>query len=426
MKKFLSVALVWIVFIVMAIEFVLLMPALQINAEQTAKADLAALTEAAFQKMDEAKNSLQQTQAAADGQILSKARAVARILAHDDAQMATDGLAAMAELLELYKIDVVDFSGGIIASSDANYINTNVLQDAQLSWMQDVLDDPNASEAETDPKDETVRIACVPRTDTEGIIVVRGKDGVVEAAASAAQPSEVLRQMSFVQDTLEIVEGGEDGVTTTDGRFCLQTTKGDVTLRASRSVASVYIVRNAVALGMAVLLLVCVIAAIIIQILLSKLMMAQRPLVNRDKQEAETEIETLDGASDQPPETNDASWETPIGQEKLPPREKKRRKKQKDNPMVENPTVTAQEQENETETAQMDAPEPEHADENRETLTSNAADFTCADGTETQQKQELSVEEKLKTESKPASPKKKGRQGKNPASDNEDGFEKIF
>ncbi|MEG1525378.1 MAG: hypothetical protein RR475_10185 [Clostridia bacterium] len=271
MKRFLSTWLVWIVVAVFALALLLGLPPLTGQAEQAARTDLTALTNAAFNRIALAQKNLEGMRAASNENILSKDRAVARFLAHDDTLLETDALVVLCEMLHLYEIDVTGSDGVVIATSQPANMGRNLLEDTSISWTKAVFDDPTVEQAEPDVDDETVLIGAVPRTDIEGIVLVRGRDESVATAKAAADPHEVLRQMSFIQDAMEVVEDGEkEGVSIIDGLFTVRTTRDGVTIAASRSLSSVYVLRNAIALVLSIFMVVCVVASVVIQSLIPK------------------------------------------------------------------------------------------------------------------------------------------------------------
>ena len=281
MKKILSVALVWIVFGFFALSFLLVMPGLQAVAEKAAREDLTSLTDAAFELMALSDESCRTAETVADQTVLTKARAVARMLAHDDTLLSSDGLNALQEQLALSRIDVIDYEGVLVASTDPARIGTTVSSDDQMTFVSQVMDEPGMEAAQGDNSEAGLRWGCVNRMDTDGVILVTGMDAALAAAKTAATPEETIRRMSFIRDTLQVTAGGEDGAQIVGEYYTVQNTQNGVSLLAQRALSSVYLTRNLAAMILSSMMILGVCAAIVIQLLLRRQILLEQKLAKR-------------------------------------------------------------------------------------------------------------------------------------------------
>ena len=321
MRRFLRYGLVLLVLLAFAAALVLLPPVLQAQAEQVAKADLTVLANAALARMESAETLYEEIRSSADEGILSRARAVSRVVAHDDTLLTPEALTALCEQLDLYLIDVTAADGEVVGSSEAGYVGKNITEDETLAWMEAVLEDPTKEYTETDPGDDSVRMGCVPRDDSVGMVLVRAKDRGVAAAKVAAEPAEVLRQMSFIKDSLELSEGAAEGAAVENGLYVVRVTKDGVTVAASRALSSVYTLRNAAILALGVLGIVCLAAAMVIQLLLRRKPRRSKPhrAGGRETLPEEPDApETLSAPESAEPEADEAPAEPEAGEQAEP------------------------------------------------------------------------------------------------------------
>lgn len=266
MRRFLSVWLVWIVVAVFSVALALAYYPLTYNAEAEAEADLQLLISAAFTRMDIAERSVSELQRSTDETVLSKARAIARFLAHDDTLLATDALVVLCDLLDVQSIDVTDRDGKVVASSDAAELERAIIDEDTFAWAATVLSD-GGELTEPDGTEEAVLYGCVARTDTDGVVLVKAVDAALQTAIESAKPANVLNSMAFIRDDLMIADTpGTDGAYSMDGYFCLRQSRGDVSVVAMRLLSTIYVVRNAVMLMIAVCMLISILAATVVQL----------------------------------------------------------------------------------------------------------------------------------------------------------------
>ena len=275
MKRFLSTWLGFLVIAVFALAMLVAALLLTRSAERAASADLNALLDAAFAQFDSVGADAEAVATVSENNVLAKARAVARFLAHDDALLQTDALVTMCELLAVSAIDVTDYTGLVVASSVAGRIGRNLVSERGTAWTSEVLDGESVERTRVDDTDQALLWGCVPRTDTEGFVLVQSLDAAILTAYASTEPELVLREFSFINDALEIVAApASDGAYIADGQYCVQRTQsvsgeqGELTLLASRRLGSVYMLRNAVLFVLSVVALISLICALTIQMFL--------------------------------------------------------------------------------------------------------------------------------------------------------------
>lgn len=268
MKRFLSIWLVWIVVLVFAAALAIAYYPLTEHAEAEAEADLQLLVSAAFTRMDIAERDVENVQRAADDTVLGKARAIARFLAHDDTLLDTDALVVLCQMLDIAAIYVTDRDGGVIAASDAEAIGRALLTEADFTWASTTLSDGDEL-TKVSGTDAARLYGAVARTDTEGAVVILTGNEALATAIHNAKPETVVSGMSFIRDDLAITdEPGDDGAYIMDGYFCLRESRDNVSVVAMRLLGTIYVVRNAVMLMIAICMLICILAAMCIQLLI--------------------------------------------------------------------------------------------------------------------------------------------------------------
>lgn len=277
MRKFFSVWLILLVIVVFAAVLCISYPVLTSAAQQNALDDLNVLLDAAFTRISLAESSAKSISDAANVNVLSKARAVDRFLAHDDALLETDALVVLCDLLNVSAIDVTDMDGAIVASSVAGRIGRSLVDDSKTKWTREVLEGENLQRTLADSTNTALLSGCVSRTDTEGLIYIQSLDVSIMEASTAASPEQVLLDMSFIKDTLTVADT-EDGdkAFLTDDAYNVRRTENGVSLVASRPLAQVYSVRSAVLLVESIGFLLCMLFAIVIQLLLIKKRLSSR------------------------------------------------------------------------------------------------------------------------------------------------------
>lgn len=269
MRKFFSVWLILLVIIAFVAALLISYPVLTSAAQQTASDDLNVLLDAAFTRIALAKDSAQAVIDASDSNVLSKARAVDRFLAHDDGLLATDALLSLCDLLNVSSVDVTDMDGSIVASSTEARIGRSLVDDSATAWTKEVLDGENLSRTLSDKDNPALLAGCVSRTDTEGLVYIQSLDVAILEAMTAASPEQVLLDMSFVKDTLAVTDA--DGAFDMDeSGYIVTRTQDGVTLSAMRPLSQVYAERSAVLFVEAVGFLLCMLFAAVIQSMLIK------------------------------------------------------------------------------------------------------------------------------------------------------------
>ncbi len=290
MRRFLTNWLVFVVIAVFASAMLVAAPLLTRSAQQAVYADLNALLDAAFAQFDAVGADAEAVATVSENNVLAKARAVARFLAHDDALLQTDALVTMCELLAVSAVDVTDYTGLVVASSVAGRIGRNLAEEHGTAWTSEVLDGESVERTRVDDADQALLWGCVPRTDTEGFVLVQSLDAAILTAYASTEPELVLREFSFINDELELVTAPAFSGGYSDGeRYFVQRTQtvsggqGELTLLASRSLGSVYLLRNAVLLVLSMVALVSLICALVIQVLLLRRHRSRSPIAFRQR-----------------------------------------------------------------------------------------------------------------------------------------------
>ncbi len=302
MRRFLSIWLVFIVVAVFAAAILISLPLASHSAEQTAQQDLNALLDAAFALMDSAGQDADAVATVSENNILAKARATARFLTHDDALLQTDALVSLCEMLEVSAIDVTDYAGTVIASSVAGHIGRNLVEESATAWTSQVLEGEQVERTQVDATDNALLWGCVPRTDTEGFVLLQSLDAAILTAWESTNPELVLREFSFINDELELADAsGDDAAYIANGRYYVRRThtlvgqrRGEISLVASRSLGSVYVVRNVVLLVLSIIAIISTLCALVIQLYLlrrsrgrSRIALQQRPQLPMDPSETD-------------------------------------------------------------------------------------------------------------------------------------------
>ena len=265
----------WLVLIVIgafALVMLIAAPLLTRAAKKAATDDLSQLLDAGETLLDEAQSDADAVAEGAEGNLLSKARAVARFLAHDDELLQTDALVSMCELLEVSAVDVTDYAGTAVASSVAGRIGRNLVEEPGLQWTKEVLDGEGLERTRADSTESALLWGCVPRTDTDGFILIQTLDRAIITAQELADPQAVLRSVSFIRDEMVVTnDPGRDGDYVMNDRFYVRRTHAlpggasEVALVASRGLGSVYLMRNATLLVLALFMLACILLSMLVQ-----------------------------------------------------------------------------------------------------------------------------------------------------------------
>jgi len=314
------------------------------SGEAKAKAELTALADAGFARMAAQTRSAEPIAATARDNLTSKAAAVARFLAHDDALLDTDALLVFCAQLDIDRIDVADAQGALIASSDASRIGLALAAQDGFDWTSGVLDDPTLQLSQVDETNPSLVYACVPRTDIEGFVLAARDDPAIRAALAVVQAGFNADDLAAGGDLLFRADTeGEDGFFYEAGSLCLRKTKDGVALIAARPTASVFAERNALLVGFGIMALCGVIlgvAAYLIQLSAGDADGAdesedevdaaiaspgpEAPRKRRERREAPEETTEDAEAPREKRRRKDAPQETTEDAE--PPREKRRRK----------------------------------------------------------------------------------------------------
>ncbi len=231
------------------------------RAEAAAKQELTDLLDAAFASIETEQGDAAPETAAAEENLISKARAVSRYLAHDDALLETNGLITLCELLTLDAIDVTDVTGAVIASSDETRVSLAAAEDEKTAWITDVLKD---GEKRVSKADGATLYACVVRGDAGGVVLIRRDDPSVLSALQGTSPTSVTERFYTAGDLLFEGNGaGEDGWFYAENNLCVRETRNGLTLMAARPISEVFAARNAAAVGFAVAVLMALICALV-------------------------------------------------------------------------------------------------------------------------------------------------------------------
>ncbi len=276
--------LIPIMAVLMLLCFVIAFLPLTQREETRAKNELTELIDAAFARITASRASAGPVAEAEEAALTEKARAVARFLAHDDALLASDALAALCVQLAVDRIDVVNDQGVVIASSDGARIDFALGAQEGFVWTLGALDDQEI--AQPDETDASVLYCSVPRTDIEGFVFLTRDDPYVRQALSTANTEAIIADLSYGGDLLFVAESGEeDGFFYGSGSLCLRRTENGVSLIAARENSVIFRARNTALVALAAMLvcvMICVVAAYLLHLELIS------PIIEEQTESAET------------------------------------------------------------------------------------------------------------------------------------------
>ncbi|MEA5048810.1 MAG: hypothetical protein VB034_09410 [Eubacteriales bacterium] len=290
MVRFLRKWLIPILALLMVLGIVLVFVPVTEREESRAKSELTSLLAKAFDTLDDGASYAAPVIAAEEENLLSKASAVVRFLAHDDTLLATDALAAFCEQLHVDCVDVADIDGRLIASSQASRIGLDLGAQSAFGWAMEAADDAQAALTQTDETDQSLLYACVGRTDIEGFVLLTRDDPFVDDALQRSSTETLLSELPYNKDLVFVAaQSGANGTFYDAGNYCVRETQNGVTLIAARPTADVFCGRNAalVAFGAAALcIVICGIAWYLLRL---------DPLVTEEETEAPAPEEPGDG-----------------------------------------------------------------------------------------------------------------------------------
>ncbi len=317
MVRFLRAWLVPILAAIMVLGIAISFVPLTRQEQTRAEEELALLMDRAFEHINAGERLASPVLAAEQESLLSKAKAVARFLEHDDALLATDALKALCEQLTIDRIDVSDAEGMLIASSDETRLALPLGEQDAFSWAMEAVDDATAALSKTDETNAGVLYACVARPDIDGFVLLTRDDPYVKNALEEADTEAAIANLPSGSDTLYVsAVGGDDGFYTSSGSLCLRRTQDGITLVAMRPESEVFAVRNAAYLAFGVALICIMICGVAIYLL------RLEPVVAIDEDE------------DEPTEEEEPAALLTEGTEKqdtvLHPRPRKRKKREND------------------------------------------------------------------------------------------------
>lgn len=452
MRRFFSVWLVWLVVLVFGLAIIISYFILTGSSEAAAKADLTTLTDAAFIQLDMANQSAASAVNAADSNLITKGRAIERFLAHDDTLLTGDALQSLCDMLEIASVDVADGEGVVTASSIPGNIGTNLVTDANISWIQDTLDN-NTEQVHPDGGNASLLLGVVPRTDIDGLLLIQVQDASVKEARAAADPETVLSRMSFINDDLSVATAaGTDGAYIMDGFYCVRSTRSGVSVIASRLLSSVYLLRNSILLALAIFMLASLLAAMLIQVLLvgggrrhyvvkrsfnddglpawltdeTMLPEEEMALIEATEKLTEETTATQAAAETDAPEAPEPSPVSPDAKPEAAPKraksEKKRKQKKAQAETTAQTEATAQ-----VETVPVEDP-PAPDEKIAPADTTEAASGEVASGEVVPAEDAVPLEEGREPQPLDASPRKRGKRKPAPPEDAEDaaGFDRVF
>lgn len=238
------------------------------SGEAKAKAELTALADAGFSRLAAQMRSAEPVTATARDNLTSKAAAVARFLAHDDALLDTDALLVLCAQLDIDRVDVADAQGALIASSDASRIGLALAAQDGFAWTSGVLDDPTLQLSQADEAIPSLVYACVPRTDIEGFVLASRDDPAIRTALAVTQAGFNADDLAAGSDLLFRADTeGEDGFFYEADSLCLRKTQDGVSLIAARPVANVFAERNAMLVGFGIMALCGIILGVAIYLI---------------------------------------------------------------------------------------------------------------------------------------------------------------
>ena len=270
MLRFLRLWLVPILALLMLIGIAAAFVPFSQHAQARAEQELTLLMDRAFEHVGAGMRLTSPVIAAEEESLTSKADAVARFLAHDDALLETDALKALCDQLTIDRIDVADAEGTLIASSDETRVALPLGAQDAFAWTMAAADDANAALTQADETHPSVLYACVGRTDIEGFVLLTRDDPHVSAALEGSGIEASIANLSYSKDVVLLADiGGEDGFFQQSGNLCLRRTADGVTLIAARPLGDVFAARNAALYAFSVALiciLVCGVAAYLVQL----------------------------------------------------------------------------------------------------------------------------------------------------------------
>jgi hypothetical protein len=246
MVRFLRRWLVPTLACLMVLGIVLVFVPVSEREESRAKDELSLLLLRAFDTIDDGASYATPVIAAEEENLLSKAHAVVRFLAHDDTLLATDALGAFCDQLKVDRIDVANIDGELVASSQTDRIGLALGSEGTFAWTMDAADDASAAFTQADETDKSLLYACVGRTDIEGFVLLTRDDPFVEDALQKSSPDTLLSELPYNGDLVFVAaESGADGSFYDANSLCVRKTQAGVTLIAARSTADVFSGRNA-------------------------------------------------------------------------------------------------------------------------------------------------------------------------------------
>lgn len=268
MKRFLQNWLIPILIVLMLVGAVCVFLPFAKRQEQKARLALDALVENAFARMESMQDAGAPGVEAAQENLTDQARAVSRLLAHDDALLASDALSAMCAQLGFAQIDVCGMEGILIASSDASRVELAIGEDPAYAWTKRVLDNPQETASITDADTVGLLHACAAREDAEGFVLVSKQDAYAASLMSQADAGSVTADMAYGDDLLFETHAGEpDGYFTAEGNLCLRKTRNGVSLIAARPLHEVHLGRSVALLVFAACAVGALICALVYYVL---------------------------------------------------------------------------------------------------------------------------------------------------------------
>lgn len=299
------------------------------NAEARAERELTNLMDRALEHVSAGARLIAPVIAAEKESLVSKAEAVARFLAHDDAFLQSDALKALCGQLTIDIIDVADAEGTLIASSEEARVALPLGAQKAFLWTMDTADDANAALSESNEAHPSVLYACVGRSDIEGFVLLTRDDPFVFTALTESGYKASIMDLTYGSDVVFQTDiAGEDGFFRDSGSLCLRRTDDGITLIAARPLTDVFAARNAALIAF-VAALVCIVICSVASYLLRL-----EPLVTLEEEEMQLEPGEENGASNggetEPKETDEPPQDMP--QETGRPKHKQRRKPAQDTP----------------------------------------------------------------------------------------------
>lgn len=304
MLRFLRSWLVPILALMMATGIALSFVPLTERAEARAQQELSHLMDRAMEHVSAGARLIAPVIAAQKESLLSKAKAVARFLTHDDALLESDALKALCEQLTIDRIDVADADGVLIASSEEARVALPLGAQDAFIWTMDAADNPEAALSRADEANPGVLYACIGRSDIDGFVLLTRDDPYVSGALLESSSKASIMDLTYGSDIVFQTDiEGEDGFFRDSGSLCLRRTDEGITLIAARPLNDVFAARNAalIALGAALIsIIICGVAAYLQRL---------EPVVALEEEEASLK----EGAapSGLPPESSEPQEEAP-------------------------------------------------------------------------------------------------------------------